>query len=131
VLVPVADDFGQSSETDADRGNANASSLDQRREKDERSDEVDNFHGCPPFSLNPPRKMRSDRSWRSLKRYPAKERAMPKNKGGHGIVVDEKGQEQPKDKNRAQQKPGHMPPQLTKQEESDDAMQPTREKSGF
>jgi hypothetical protein len=23
--------------------------VDQRREKDERSDEVDNFYGCPPF----------------------------------------------------------------------------------
>jgi hypothetical protein len=36
---------------------------------------------------------------------------MTKNKEGHGIVLDEKGQEQPKDKDRAQQKPGHMPPQ--------------------
>jgi hypothetical protein len=57
---------------------------------------------------------------------------MPKNKEGHGIVLDEKGQEQPTDKDRAQQKPGqgHMPPQPTK-EDRDDAMQPTREKSGF
>ena len=55
---------------------------------------------------------------------------MTKNKEGHGIVLDDKGQEQPKDKDRAQQKPGHMPPQPMK-EDSDDAMQPTREKSGF
>jgi hypothetical protein len=34
-------------------------------------------------------------------------------------------------KDRAQQKPGHMPPQPTNKQESDDAMQPTREKSGF
>jgi len=54
-----------------------------------------------------------------------------KNNEGHGIVLDEKGQEQPKDKDRAQQKPGHMPPQPTTKQESDDAMQPTREKSGF
>ncbi len=42
-----------------------------------------------------------------------------------------RAQEQPKDKDRAQQKPGHMPPQPTNKQESDDAMQPTREKSGF
>jgi hypothetical protein len=53
-----------------------------------------------------------------------------KTKEGHGIVLDAKGQEQPKDKDRAQQKPAHMPPQPTNKQESDDAMQPTREKSG-
>jgi hypothetical protein len=42
-----------------------------------------------------------------------------------------RAQEQPKEKDRAQQKPGHMPPQPTNKQESDDAMQPTREKSGF
>jgi hypothetical protein len=40
---------------------------------------------------------------------------MPENKEGHGIVLDDKGQEQPKDKDRAQTatttKPGHLPPQ--------------------
>jgi len=40
---------------------------------------------------------------------------MPKNKEGHGIVLDDKGQEQPKDKDRAQRadktEPGHMPKQ--------------------
>lgn len=51
---------------------------------------------------------------------------------GHGIVLDEKGQEQPKDKERArtanQTKPGHMPQQPVKK---DDELQPLREKSGF
>ena len=44
---------------------------------------------------------------------------MPKNKEGHGIVLDDKGQEQPKDKDRAQTaaktEPGHMPPQPAKE----------------
>ncbi|QPF83890.1 hypothetical protein IC762_30190 [Bradyrhizobium genosp. L] len=39
----------------------------------------------------------------------------------HGITIDEKGQEQPKDKDRAQKatktEPGHMPPRLTRKEE--------------
>jgi hypothetical protein len=56
---------------------------------------------------------------------------MPKDKKGHGIVLDEKGQEQPADKERAQTankaKPGYMPPQPNK----DDELQPVREKSGF
>jgi hypothetical protein len=41
---------------------------------------------------------------------------MPKDKKGHGIVLDDKAQEQPPDKARAQTahktEPGHMPPQL-------------------
>jgi hypothetical protein len=53
---------------------------------------------------------------------------MSRNKEGHGVVTDDKGQEQPIDKDRAQNpqktEPGHMPKQ-------DDEMQPTREKSGF
>jgi hypothetical protein len=57
---------------------------------------------------------------------------MPRNKEGHGVVLDEKGQEQPKDKDRAQTatktKPGHMPKQPIK---NDDELQPLREKSGF
>jgi hypothetical protein len=56
---------------------------------------------------------------------------MPKNKEGHGIVLDDKGQEQPKDKDRAQTavktEPGHMPPQPAKEDE----LQSLREKSGF
>jgi hypothetical protein len=44
-----------------------------------------------------------------------KESAMPKDKKGHGIVLDEKGQEQPADKERARTanktQPGHMPAQ--------------------
>ena len=57
---------------------------------------------------------------------------MPRNKEGHGVVLDDKGQEQPKDKDRAQTatktKSGHMPKQPVKK---DDELQPLREKSGF
>jgi hypothetical protein len=57
---------------------------------------------------------------------------MPRDKEGHGIVLDDKGQEQPADKNRAQTaskaEPGHMPPQPDKK---DDEVQPLKEKSGF
>ncbi len=57
---------------------------------------------------------------------------MSKNKEGHEVVLDDKGQEQPKDKDRAQTatrtKPGHMPMQPVKK---DDELQPLREKSGF
>lgn len=57
---------------------------------------------------------------------------MPRNKDGHGVVLDDKGQEQPKDKDWAQTatktKPGHMPNQPVKK---DDELQPLREKSGF
>lgn len=60
----------------------------------------------------------------------SKELAMPKHKQGHGIVLDEKGQEQPADKDRAQKagktQPGHMPPQP-----DEDELQPLKEKSGF
>jgi hypothetical protein len=52
---------------------------------------------------------------------PPKESAMPKDKRGHGIVLDDKGQEQPADKDRAQTatktKPGHMPPQPKSEKE--------------
>jgi hypothetical protein len=45
---------------------------------------------------------------------------MPKDKKGHGIVLDEKGQEQPTDKDRAQAaqrtEPGHMPSQPKEQD---------------
>ena len=48
----------------------------------------------------------------------------------HGIVLDEKSQEQPKDKERAQTvtktKPGHMPPQPISKE---DNKRPSRKKS--
>jgi hypothetical protein len=57
---------------------------------------------------------------------------MPRNKEGHGVILDDKGQEQPKDKDRAQTatktEPGHMPKQPGKK---DDELQPLREKSGF
>ncbi len=51
---------------------------------------------------------------------------------GHGIVLDEKNQEQPKDKERARTanttERGHMPVKPVK---DDDELQPLREKSGF
>ena len=51
---------------------------------------------------------------------------------GHGIVLDEKGQKQPKDKERARKanktEPGRLPQQPV---EKDDELQPLREKSGF
>jgi len=57
---------------------------------------------------------------------------MQKDKSSQGIVLDEKSQEQPKDKERAQTvhktEPGHMPHQPVKK---DDELQPLREKSGF
>ena len=57
---------------------------------------------------------------------------MPKDKSSQGIVLDEKGQEQPQDKERAQSapksEPGHMPQQPVKK---DGEIQPLREKSGF
>jgi hypothetical protein len=57
---------------------------------------------------------------------------MQKNKSSQGIVLDEKSQEQPADKERAQMasktKPGHM---LEQRIEKDDKLQPLREKSGF
>ena len=57
---------------------------------------------------------------------------MPKDKSSQSIVLDEKAQEQPKDKERAQSapkfEPGHMPQQPAKK---DDEIQPLREKSGF
>jgi uncharacterized protein (DUF885 family) len=59
---------------------------------------------------------------------------MQKDKSSQGIALDEKSQEQPKDKKRAQTahetKPGHMPQQPVKKEK-DDELQPLREKSGF
>ena len=57
---------------------------------------------------------------------------MQKDKYSQGIVLDEKSQEQPKDKKRAQtahkSEPGHMAQQPVKE---DDELQPLREKSGF
>ena len=57
---------------------------------------------------------------------------MQKDKSSQGIVLDEKSQEQPKDKARAQTvhktERGHKPHQPVKE---DDELQPLREKSGF
>jgi hypothetical protein len=47
---------------------------------------------------------------------------MPEDKKQQGIVLDEKGEEQPKDKKRA----GSVA-----KTEKDDELQPVREKSGF
>jgi hypothetical protein len=47
---------------------------------------------------------------------------MPEDKKQQGIVLDEKGQEQPKDQKRAQ---------TAAKTEKDDELQPVREKSGF
>jgi hypothetical protein len=47
---------------------------------------------------------------------------MPEDKKQDGIVLDEKGQEQPKDKKRAQS---------AAKTERDDELQPLKEKSGF
>ena len=44
---------------------------------------------------------------------------MPRDKEGHGIILDDKGQEQPTDKDRAQTAPGRMPSQPVKQEKPD------------
>jgi len=51
---------------------------------------------------------------------------MPKNNSDHGIVLDEKSQEQPKDKDRAQT--AH---ETGRTQQKDDELQPLREKSGF
>jgi hypothetical protein len=55
-----------------------------------------------------------------------------KDKSSQGIVLDEKSQEQPNDKDRAQtahkSEPDHMPQQPVKK---DDELQPLRDKSGF
>jgi hypothetical protein len=55
-----------------------------------------------------------------------------KDKPSQGIVLDEKSQEQPKDRDQAQRahksEPGQMPQQPA---EKDDELQPIREKSGF
>ncbi len=57
---------------------------------------------------------------------------MQKDKSSQGIVLDEKSQEQPVDKERAQtahkSDSGHVPHQPI---EKDDELQAVREKSGF
>jgi hypothetical protein len=48
---------------------------------------------------------------------------MPKDKEGHGVVLDDKGQEQPADKERAQTahktEKGKMPPQKVRKDEDE------------
>src|ERR1700722_1556847 len=58
VPVPVADDLVSLPGLTPIAVMPMHRAVDQCCEKDERSNEVDNFHSCPPFSLNPPRKMR-------------------------------------------------------------------------
>ena len=53
----------------------------------------------------------------------AAEVIMPKDKMKQGVVLDEKAQEQPQDKKRAQSS--------AQTENKDDELQPLREKSGF
>jgi hypothetical protein len=57
---------------------------------------------------------------------------MQKDKSSQGIVLDEKSQEQPSDKERAQtahkSDSGHVPHRPV---EKDDELQPVKEKSGF
>jgi hypothetical protein len=52
---------------------------------------------------------------------------MAKDNHSQGIVLDEKSQEQPKDKERAQRATQTQ----GKTQEKDDELQPLREKSGF
>lgn len=56
---------------------------------------------------------------------------MSRNKAGQGIVTDDKGQEQPADKDRAQTAHKTEPDHARAQREKDDEIQPLREKSGF
>jgi len=57
---------------------------------------------------------------------------MQQDNSSQGIVLDEKSQEQPKDKKRAQtahtSEPGHKPQQPVRKDEE---LQPSREKDGF
>jgi hypothetical protein len=57
---------------------------------------------------------------------------MQKDKSSQGIVLDERSQEQPADKERTQKtsktKPGHIPEQRI---EKEDEHQPPKEKRGF
>lgn len=53
---------------------------------------------------------------------------MPKDTSSQGIVLDDKSQEQPSDKQRAQTAVKTRPPERADQ---DDELQPLREKSGF
>ena len=55
---------------------------------------------------------------------------MQKDKSSQGIVLDEKSQEQPADKERAQ-KASKTKPEDDQRMKKDDELQPLREKSGF
>ncbi len=55
---------------------------------------------------------------------------MQRDKSSQGIVLDEKSQERPADKERAQ-KASRTKPEHGQPAEKDDELQPFREKSGF
>jgi hypothetical protein len=56
---------------------------------------------------------------------------MPKDKEGHGIVLDDKGQEQPADKKRAETANNAQPDHEPSQPKNENELQPLKEKSGF
>jgi hypothetical protein len=104
--------------------------VDQCRQKNEGAYEIDDFHGRSPLKASPSLKTagRAFGSeelplWRGIlfrRRF-----AMPKHQEGHGVVLDDKGQEQPADKERAQTasttenktEKGKMPPQKVRKDE--------------
>ncbi|MCK1395002.1 hypothetical protein [Bradyrhizobium sp. 1] len=102
--------------------------VDQGGEKQKRSDEKDDFHDVIPFRMCGKHSGPS-----SVPIGSSCQEANMRDKS-QGITLDEKAQEQPKDKERAQTahktEPGHMPPQPD-QSGKDDELQPLREKSGF
>jgi hypothetical protein len=58
---------------------------------------------------------------------------MAKTASNHGIVLDEKAQEQPADKDRAQTSNKPMPSKASSEpkRQDEDDLQPLRDKSGF
>jgi hypothetical protein len=108
--------------------------VDQCREKNEGAYEINYFHGQSPFkgiSFTQKRPVEHsvpgnpcDGGTFSLEggTFSLERRfAMPKDKEGHGVVLDDKGQEQPADKERAQNasktEKGNMPPQKVRKDE--------------
>jgi hypothetical protein len=101
--------------------------VDQCREKNEGAYEINYFHGQSPFKgISFTQKRRVQHSvpgnpcaggtFSLERRF-----AMPRDKEGHGVVLDDKGQEQPADKERAQTasktEKGKMPPQKVRKDE--------------
>jgi hypothetical protein len=73
-----------------------------------------------PFTQNGKRGSRFQEPFVPLRIILEREIDMSRNQEGHGIVTDDKGQEQPADKDRAQTsnntERGKMPPQKVKQD---------------